>query len=145
MPVSFCVTDGFFTLRLSTTLREGIPMAVPNGPLLKGASMNLQISGHHLEVTPALREYVTGKLDRVTRHFDYVIDVNAILSVDKLEQKAEVTMRLPGKDVFVESSGSDLYAAIDDLIDKLDRQVQKYKQKLQNHHRGEKPVHDAAK
>ncbi|MDR0378787.1 MAG: ribosome-associated translation inhibitor RaiA [Candidatus Accumulibacter sp.] len=107
--------------------------------------MNLQISGHHLEVTPALREYVTGKLDRVTRHFDHVIDVNAILSVDKLEQKAEVTMRLPGKDVFVESSGSDLYAAIDDLVDKLDRQVQKYKQKLQDHHRGEKPVHDAAK
>ncbi|MDR0380141.1 MAG: ribosome-associated translation inhibitor RaiA [Candidatus Accumulibacter sp.] len=104
--------------------------------------MNLQINGHHLEVTPALREYMTGKLDRVTRHFDHVIDVSAILSVDKLEQKAEVTVRLPGKDVFVESSGEDLYAAIDVLADKLDRQVQKYKQKLQDHHRGEKPVHD---
>lgn len=100
--------------------------------------MNLQISGHHLEITPALREYVTGKLERVTRHFDHVIDVNVILSVEKLKQKAEVTVHLAGKDVYVESIDEDLYAAIDILADKLDRQVQKYKQKLQDHHRGEK-------
>jgi putative sigma-54 modulation protein len=100
--------------------------------------MNLQISGHHLEVTPAIREYVTGKLERVTRHFDNVIDVNVILSVEKLKQKAEVTVHLPGKDIFVEETGEDLYAAVDSLVDKLDRQVQKYKQKLQDHHRGEK-------
>jgi putative sigma-54 modulation protein len=100
--------------------------------------MNLQISGHHLEVTPAIREYVTGKLERVTRHFDNVIDVNVILSVEKLKQKAEVTVHLPGKDIFVEETGEDLYAAVDCLVDKLDRQVQKYKQKLQDHHRGEK-------
>jgi putative sigma-54 modulation protein len=100
--------------------------------------MNLQISGHHLEVTPAIREYVTGKLERVTSHFDNVIGVNVILSVEKLKQKAEVTVHLPGKDVFVEAIDEDLYAAVDNLVDRLERQVQKYKQKLQDHHRGEK-------
>jgi putative sigma-54 modulation protein len=100
--------------------------------------MNQQISANHLEVTTAMREYVTGKLERVTRHFDNVIDVNVILSVEKLKQKAEVTVHLPGKDIFVEAIDEDLYAAVDTLVDKLDRQVQKYKQKLQDHHRGEK-------
>ena len=103
--------------------------------------MNLQISGHHLEITPALRDYVTGKLERVTRHFDLVIDVSAILSVEKLKQKAEVTVHLSGKDVHVESVEEDLYAAIDVLADKLDRQIQKHKQKLQDHHRGQKIGH----
>ena len=106
--------------------------------------MNLQISGHHLEITPALRDYVTGKLERVTRHFDHVIDVNVILSVEKLKQKAEVTVHLAGKDIYVESIDEDLYAAIDALADKLDRQVQKHKQKLQDHHRGQKPDHSTA-
>ena len=100
--------------------------------------MNLQVSGHHLEITPALRDYVTAKLERITRHFDNVIDVNVILSVDKLKQKAEVTVHLAGKDVYVETVEEDLYAAIDCLADKLERQVQKYKQKLQDHHRGNK-------
>lgn len=100
--------------------------------------MNLQVSGHHLEITPALHDYVTGKLERITRHFDNVIDVNVILSVDKLTQKAEVTVHLAGKDVYVESVDEDLYAAVDGLVDKLERQVQKYKQKLQDHHRGNK-------
>ena len=100
--------------------------------------MNLQISGHHLEITPAIHAYVTGKLERVTRHFDNVIDVNVILSVEKLKQKAEVTVHLSGKDVYVEAIEDDLYAAIDSLSDKLDRQVQKHKQKVQDHHRGSK-------
>ena len=103
--------------------------------------MNLQISGHHLEITPAIHEYAKGKLERVTRHFDNVIDVNVILSVDKLKQKAEVTVHLSGKDVFVEAIDEDLYAAIDCLADKLDRQIQKHKQKLQDHHRGQKIGH----
>lgn len=103
--------------------------------------MNLQINGHHLEVTPALRDYVSSKLERVTRHFDHVIDVNAILSVEKLKQKAEVTVHLSGKDIYVESIGDDMYAAIDILADKLDRQVQKHKQKMQDYHRGQKPGH----
>ncbi|MCB1933837.1 MAG: ribosome-associated translation inhibitor RaiA, partial [Candidatus Accumulibacter sp.] len=70
--------------------------------------MNLQVSGHHLEITPALRDYVTGKLERITRHFDNVIDVNVILSVEKLKQKAEVTVHLAGKDVYVETVDEDL-------------------------------------
>jgi len=99
--------------------------------------MNLQITGHHLEVTPALREYVTTKLDKVTRHFDHVIDVNVILAVEKLKQTAEVTVHVRGKDIHVESEDSDLYAAIDILVDKLDRQILKYKQKVQDHHRAD--------
>ena len=106
--------------------------------LIRSHIRNLQISGHHLEITPAIHDYVTGKLERVTRHFDNVIDVNVILSVDKLKQKAEVTVHLSGKDVFVESTDEDLYAAIDSLADKLDRQIQKHKQKIQDHHRGQK-------
>ena len=105
--------------------------------------MNLQISGHHLEVTPAIHDYVMDKVGRITRHFDNVIDVNVILSVDKLKQKAEVTVHLSGKDIYVESIDEDLYAAIDILADKLDRQIQKHKQKLQDHHRGLKPNHSA--
>ena len=88
--------------------------------------MNLQVSGHHLEITPALRDYVTAKLERITRHFDNVIDVNVILSVEKLKQKAEVTVHLAGKDVYVETVDEDLYAAVDALADKLERQVPKY-------------------
>jgi putative sigma-54 modulation protein len=91
--------------------------------------MNLSISGHHLEVTPALREYVTVKLDKIRRHFDQVIDVNVFLSVDKLRQKAEIALHVRGKDIFAESVDEDLYAAIDSLVDKLDRQVLKYKDK----------------
>ncbi|MEY2631795.1 MAG: ribosome-associated translation inhibitor RaiA [Pseudomonadota bacterium] len=106
--------------------------------------MNLQISGHHIEVTPALRDYVNSKLEPVVRHFDRVTGVNVILSVEKLKQKAEVTVHVPGKDIFVETEGDDLYAAIDTLFDKLDRQVQKHKQRVQDHHRGDKPAHHLA-
>lgn len=95
--------------------------------------MNLNITGHHIEVTPAIREYVTSKLDRVIRHFDNVTSINVILSVEKLRQKAEVTLHVRGKDIFVESENGDMYAAIDTMTDKLDRQVLKYKQKNQEH------------
>ncbi|THF64612.1 ribosome-associated translation inhibitor RaiA [Pseudothauera nasutitermitis] len=101
--------------------------------------MNLTITGHHVEVTPAIREYVTSKLDRVIRHFDNVTSVGVILSVEKLDQKAEVTLHTRGKDIFVEAHDADMYAAIDAMVDKLDRQVQKHKQKVQDHH------HDALK
>ena len=101
--------------------------------------MNLQIRGHHIEVTAALRDYVENKLEPVVRHFDKVIGVNVVLAVEKLKQKAEVTVHVPGKDIHVEEAGDDLYAAIDALFDKLDRQVQKYKQKMQDHRRGDKP------
>ncbi|MEW6690339.1 MAG: ribosome-associated translation inhibitor RaiA [Pseudomonadota bacterium] len=91
--------------------------------------MNLNVSGHQLEVTPAIRSYVSGKLERVRRHFDHVIDAHVILSVSKLRQKAEVTLHLRGKDIHCECVATDLYAAIDLLVDKLDRQVLRYKGK----------------
>jgi len=95
--------------------------------------MNLTITGHHVEVTPAIRDYVSSKLDRVIRHFDNVTSVGVILSVEKLDQKAEVTLHTRGKDIFVEAHDGDMYAAIDAMADKLDRQVQKHKQKVQDH------------
>ena len=95
--------------------------------------MNLNITGHHIEVTPALREYVTGKVDKIIRHFDHVTSVHVILSVAKLVQKAEITLHVKGKDIYADSSDADLYAAIDLLIDKLDRQVMKYKGKHNDH------------
>ncbi len=95
--------------------------------------MNLNITGHHLEVTPALREYVISKLDRVIRHFDHVTATHVILSVQKLRQRAEVTVHVRGRDIHVESEDDDLYAAIDAMTDKLDRQVVKHKEKASDH------------
>jgi putative sigma-54 modulation protein len=92
--------------------------------------MNLHMTGHHLEITPALRDYVTSKLTRINRHFDHVIDVNMIMSVEKLNQKVEANVHLSGKDIFVESTDTDMYAAIDLLVDKLDRQILKHKEKI---------------
>jgi len=101
--------------------------------------MNLIISGHHLEVTPALRSYVTEKLDRITRHFDQVVDVKVLLSVEKLKEKerrqrAECNIHVKGGDMFAQSANADLYAAVDDLVDKLDRQVVRHKDRIQDHH-----------
>ena len=95
--------------------------------------MNLNITGHHVEVTPAINDYVKTKLERVIRHFDNVISVHVILTVEKLQHKAEVTLRVKGKDIHADSIESDLYAAIDTLADKLDRQVVKHKDKVSNH------------
>jgi putative sigma-54 modulation protein len=99
--------------------------------------MNLQMTGHHVEITASMRGYVTDKLARVTRHFDQVLDVNVILSVEKLEQRAEVTVHVSGRDFFVESIDEDMYAAIDLLADKLDRQILRHKEKQANHHNQE--------
>jgi len=95
--------------------------------------MNLHMTGHHVQVTPAIREYVSGKMDRITKHFDHVIDVNVILSVEKLRQKVEATVRVRGRDIFCESTEEDMYAAIDTLIDKLDRAIIKHKEKSLGH------------
>jgi putative sigma-54 modulation protein len=109
-------------------------------PITKGGFlMNLTISGHHLEVTPALRSYVTGKLDRITRHFDQVVDVKVLLSIENQtekegRQRAECNIHVKGNDMFAESAHHDLYAAVDDLVDKLDRQVVKHKDRIRNHH-----------
>ena len=91
--------------------------------------MNLHVTGHQLPITPAIRDYVSSKLQRITHHFDNVIDVNVIMSVDKLQQKAEATVHVRGRDIFCESCADDLYAAIDDLVDKLDRTIIKHKEK----------------
>ncbi|HUV98783.1 MAG TPA: ribosome-associated translation inhibitor RaiA [Gallionella sp.] len=93
--------------------------------------MNLHLTAHHLEITPAIRDYSTEKFDKIKRHFEnVVIDVNVILSVDKLKQKAEATMHVSGKNLFAECEDENLYTAIDMLVDTLDRQVRKHKDKL---------------
>jgi putative sigma-54 modulation protein len=95
--------------------------------------MNLQLTGHQLNITPAIRTYVTSKLERITRHFDHVIDVNVIMSVNKLEQRIEANVHVPGGAIFCESCEPDMYAAIDNLVDKLDRQIIKHKEKSNGH------------
>lgn len=96
--------------------------------------MNLNISGHHVEVTPPLRDYVLAKLKRVERHFDKLISADVILSVEKLRQKAEATIHASGADLHAEAIDGDMYAAIDLLMDKLDQQTRKHKEKLREHH-----------
>ena len=93
--------------------------------------MNLQLTGHHVEITPAIRDYVVSKLARINRHFDHVIDVNVVMTVEKLDQKIEANVHLSGKDIHVQVHDGDMYAAIDGLIDKLDRQVLKHKERFQ--------------
>ena len=95
--------------------------------------MNLHLTGHHLEITPAIRDYVSTKLERITHHFDHVIDVNVILTVEKLQQKVEANVHVSGKDIFCESTANDMYAAIDGLMDKLDRTIIKHKEKSLGH------------
>ena len=96
--------------------------------------MNLHLTGHHVEITPAIREYVTSKLARISRHFDHVIDVNVIMTVEKLDQKIEANVHLSGKDIHVQANNADMYAAIDGLMDKLDRQVLRHKERFQPRH-----------
>lgn len=91
--------------------------------------MNLKLTGNHVEVTDAMRDYVTSKISKITRHFDHVIDVSVILSVEKLKQKAEANVHVRGKDIFVETDSEDMYASIDSLVDKLDRQILRHKEK----------------
>lgn len=90
--------------------------------------MNLKMTGHHLEITPAIREYVSTKMSRIKRHSDHVIDISMVLSVEKQRQKAEASIHLSGKDIFAECEDADMYAAIDLLVDKLDRQIIKHKE-----------------
>ncbi|WP_037586556.1 ribosome hibernation-promoting factor, HPF/YfiA family [Stenoxybacter acetivorans] len=102
--------------------------------------MNLTFTGLNIDVTDALKEYVSGKLERVTRHIDNVISVAITLSVEKLEKKAEVNLHVAGKDLHVEAHNADMYAAIDALMDKLDRAVIKYKEKNNQHRSTVSPV-----
>jgi len=97
--------------------------------------MNLQLTGHHLEVTPALRDYIASKLSKISNHFDHVIDIKVTLSVEKLSQKVEATVHVPGNDLHAECSNENMYSAIDLLADKLDRQVLRFKEKISDHHK----------
>ena len=96
--------------------------------------MQLSVSGHHVEVTDSLRGYVETKIKKVERHFDIVSDVHCILTVEKLRHKAEATVNVNGGTIYADATEEDMYAAIDGLIDKLDRRVRKHKEKLVDHH-----------
>jgi ribosome hibernation promoting factor len=97
--------------------------------------MQIDLTGQHVEITPPLREYVNSKLERLARHSGQVLDIHVVLSVEKLRHTAEATLRLNGGNVFADATEEDMYAAIDALTDKLDRQVKKHNQKLNDHHR----------
>ncbi len=99
--------------------------------------MQLNLTGHHVEITPPLREYVLKKLERVVRHFERVVDVHCILTVEKLEHETEATVGVSGAVIHADARHEDMYAAIDALADKLDRRVRKHKEKLADHHAGE--------
>jgi putative sigma-54 modulation protein len=96
--------------------------------------MQLEVSGQHLEITPALRSYVSRKLERLSRHFEGVIDVHCVLSVEKLRHMAEATVSVRGSKIHADATEGDMYAAIDALADKLDRCVKKHKEKSSDHH-----------
>lgn len=96
--------------------------------------MQLSVSGHHVDVTTTMRNYVENKLEKVERHFDLVTDVHCILTVEKLRHKAEATVNVNGGRIYADATEDDMYAAIDGLVDKLDRQVRKHKEKLVDHH-----------
>jgi len=95
--------------------------------------MQINLSGHHIEITDSLRDYVNAKFAKLERHFDQIHNVHVVLNVEKLQQIAEATLHLKGGEVFASSDNQDMYAAIDSLIDKLDRQVLKHKDKLSKH------------
>jgi putative sigma-54 modulation protein len=95
--------------------------------------MQINLTGHHVDITESLRSYVDTKFSKLERHFDHISNVHVILNVEKLNQKAEATMHLSGAEVFASSQDPDMYAAIDSMIDKLDRQVIRHKEKLKKH------------
>ena len=96
--------------------------------------MQINLSGHHVEITPALRDYIKEKMARIERHFENAIDIHCILTVEKLEQKAEATLNVSGNTLHAHSVDNDMYTAIDSMTDKLDRQVRKHKEKVTDHH-----------
>ncbi len=96
--------------------------------------MQLSVSGHHVDVTDSLRGYVESKIERLERHFDLVSDVHCILTVEKLRHKAEAKVSVNGGTILAETTEEDMYAAIDGLVDKLDRQVRRHKEKMVDHH-----------
>jgi putative sigma-54 modulation protein len=99
--------------------------------------MQINLSGQHVSVTPALKNYVNTKLQRLERHFDRVTNAHVVLSVEKLRQRAEATVHVSGGNLHADAVEGDMYAAIDAMADKLDRQIKRHKEKLSNHHEKE--------
>lgn len=102
--------------------------------------MQINLTGHHIDITPAMRSYVNDKLEKLARHFDGVGNVHVVLAVEKMVQKAEATLHVSGADIFADAENENMYAAIDALADKLDRQVIKHKEKRKDHRGRHKPV-----
>jgi len=100
-------------------------------------NMQLDITGHHIDVTPLLSSYIHDKVTRLKRHFDQVLDIHIILEVQKHNHMAEASLNVSGNHIFANANGHDMYAAIDLLADKLDRQILKHKEKIRSHHRNE--------
>ena len=96
--------------------------------------MQVSITGHHVEVTEALKAHVEDKISKLKRHFDHVTDIHVILTVEKLAQKAEATVQISGAKLFAEDTQENMYVAIDNMVDKLDRQIIKHKEKITSHH-----------
>ena len=105
--------------------------------------MQISLSGHHVELTDSLRNYVNEKVERLDRHFDQALDIHVILTVEKLRHKAEATMHVSGGNLYADDVQEDMYAAIDGLVDKLDRQGKKHKEKMKNH-RNKGPIPEIA-
>ena len=103
--------------------------------------MQLNVTGHHVDVTDALRDYVSTKMQRIEKHYDHVTDVHCILTVEKLRHRAEATANLRGKRLHVEATEENMYAAIDGLADTLDRRILKHKEKQCDHHAREVQKH----
>jgi len=95
--------------------------------------MQISLSGHHVDITDSMRNYVNEKIAKLDRHFDQALDIHIILTVEKLRHKAEATLHVSGSSLHADSVQEDMYAAIDGLVDKLDRQGKKHKEKLKNH------------
>ncbi len=99
--------------------------------------MQISITGHHIDITQALRTYIESKFARLARHFDHMTNIHVVLTVEKERQKAEANIHVSRNNLFADAEHEDMYAAIDSLVDKLDRQLKKHKEKLTDHHRGE--------
>ncbi|RUM80780.1 MAG: ribosome-associated translation inhibitor RaiA [Candidatus Thioglobus sp.] len=95
--------------------------------------MQLSISGHHLDITEAIKQHSIEKLSKIKHHFDHLININMILGVDKDVQKAEATIHISGADLFAKAESDNLYVSIDQMVNKLDSQIKKHKEKLNDH------------
>ncbi len=95
--------------------------------------MQLNISGHHLDITEAIKQHSLEKLSKIKHHFDHLININMILEVQKDVQTAEATIHVSGADLFAKAQSNDMYISIDKMVNKLDAQIRKHKEKLNDH------------